>query len=264
MPLDPYYHWLGIPPGEQPPNHYRLLGLTLFETHLEAICNAADRQMAHVRTFQSGPQAALSQQILREIAVARICLLDPAKKAAYDAELRAKVVPPELPEPLDVTVAPPPVAIARVAEHRRTNVVVHAAKIAGGGIAGMLVLVLLLRHAFLIDVTGLLPLRSTVPSQQLPERTPEVRISYQEPEARSQKPEDAQGTATQGKEPAAGQGIAAEPSTNKSEGKAPSPAIEKKGRKKKKGPPKPSATPPVSSDTSNHGETALSTTNSTT
>ena len=25
--FDPYYKWLGIPPEEQPPNHYRLLGI---------------------------------------------------------------------------------------------------------------------------------------------------------------------------------------------------------------------------------------------
>ena len=24
--FDPYHIWLGIPPEEQPPNHYRLLG----------------------------------------------------------------------------------------------------------------------------------------------------------------------------------------------------------------------------------------------
>ena len=26
-----YHKWLGIPPEEQPPNHYRLLGIALFE-----------------------------------------------------------------------------------------------------------------------------------------------------------------------------------------------------------------------------------------
>jgi hypothetical protein len=26
-PFDPYHRWLGIPPQEQPPNHYRLLAL---------------------------------------------------------------------------------------------------------------------------------------------------------------------------------------------------------------------------------------------
>lgn len=25
VPFDPYHKWLGIPPKDQPPNHYRLL-----------------------------------------------------------------------------------------------------------------------------------------------------------------------------------------------------------------------------------------------
>ena len=29
--FDPYYRWLGIPPEEQPPDHYRLLGVKVFE-----------------------------------------------------------------------------------------------------------------------------------------------------------------------------------------------------------------------------------------
>lgn len=29
--FDPYEQWLGIPPSEQPPDHYRFLGLSLFE-----------------------------------------------------------------------------------------------------------------------------------------------------------------------------------------------------------------------------------------
>jgi hypothetical protein len=53
--LDPYYKWLGIAPTEQPPNHYRLLGLNLFEPDLDVIENGADRQMAHLRSFQAGP-----------------------------------------------------------------------------------------------------------------------------------------------------------------------------------------------------------------
>ena len=74
-----YHVWLGIPPQEQPPNHYRLLGIALFERDLDVIDHAADRQMAHVRTFQSGRNAALSQQLLNELAAARICLLNPAQ-----------------------------------------------------------------------------------------------------------------------------------------------------------------------------------------
>jgi hypothetical protein len=89
-----YHVWLGIPPSEQPPNHYRLLGIAAFETDLDVIEHAADRQMAHVRTFQSGRHAALSQQILNELAAARLCLLSPDKKTAYDTELLTTVRDP--------------------------------------------------------------------------------------------------------------------------------------------------------------------------
>ena len=30
--FDPYYEWLGIVPKDQPPHHYRLLGIQPFET----------------------------------------------------------------------------------------------------------------------------------------------------------------------------------------------------------------------------------------
>lgn len=40
--FDPYHKWLGIPPKAQPPNHYRLLGLELYEDDLEVIVAAAD------------------------------------------------------------------------------------------------------------------------------------------------------------------------------------------------------------------------------
>lgn len=89
--FDPYRKWLGIPPAEQPPDHYRLLGVGRFEDDADTIANAADRQMAHVRAFQTGPHSALSQQLLNELATARICLLDRGKKAEYDAHLRAEL-----------------------------------------------------------------------------------------------------------------------------------------------------------------------------
>jgi hypothetical protein len=41
-----------------------------------------------VRTFQVGKYSALSQRLLNELSAARVCLLDPAKKAAYDDQLR--------------------------------------------------------------------------------------------------------------------------------------------------------------------------------
>ena len=56
--FDAYYKWLGIPPDEQPPNHYRLLAIRLFEPDADVIAGAADRQMAHLRSFQSGQHSA--------------------------------------------------------------------------------------------------------------------------------------------------------------------------------------------------------------
>ena len=88
--FDPYHKWLGIPPAEQPPNHYRLLAIPLFESDPDVIANAADQHMGHVRSFQIGVHTELSQRLLNEIAAARVCLLDARKKAVYDAALRCK------------------------------------------------------------------------------------------------------------------------------------------------------------------------------
>ena len=85
--FDAYHRWLGIPPSEQPPHHYRLLALEPFEADEEVIRAAADRQMGHLRTFQSGRHAALSQKLLNEVASAWVCLLTPARKQEYDAWL---------------------------------------------------------------------------------------------------------------------------------------------------------------------------------
>ena len=87
--LDPYHRWLGIPPKDQPPNHYRLLGIERFEPDEEVMRDAAEQRMAHVRTYQLGQYSELSQKILNELAAAKACLLDPQKKAIYDRQLRA-------------------------------------------------------------------------------------------------------------------------------------------------------------------------------
>lgn len=86
--FDPYHRWLGIPPEDQPPDHYRLLGLQRFEDVPEVIETAADRQMSHLRTYQTGSRSDLSQKLLNEVAAAKITLLNADKKSAYDAALR--------------------------------------------------------------------------------------------------------------------------------------------------------------------------------
>ncbi len=47
--FDPYHEWLGIPPEDQPANHYRLLGLELFEADWHVIESTSLKQIAHIR-----------------------------------------------------------------------------------------------------------------------------------------------------------------------------------------------------------------------
>lgn len=87
--FDPYYTWLGIPRAEQPPDHYRLLGVRQFEENTDVIVNGMDQRMQYLRSMQVGKRAALTQKLLNEISTAGGCLLDKSRKKAYDQELRA-------------------------------------------------------------------------------------------------------------------------------------------------------------------------------
>lgn len=85
--FDPYYKWLGIPPSEQPPDHYRLLGIALYESDPEVIAHAADQRMAHLKNFQAGQHSVTSQRLLNQIAAAKLVLLSPRQKETYDRQL---------------------------------------------------------------------------------------------------------------------------------------------------------------------------------
>ncbi len=104
--FDPYHKWLAIPPAEQPPHHYRLLGVALYETDLDVIEAAADRQMSYIRQCATGPYTKESQKILNELSAARVCLLNPAKKTAYDSELKARLAPAKPAEPATAIARP--------------------------------------------------------------------------------------------------------------------------------------------------------------
>lgn len=112
--FDPYRKWLGIPAAEQPPNHYRLLAIAPFEDDPDVIEIAADQRMAHLRTLQTGPHAALSQKLLNELAGAKLCLLKPEEKAAYDANLRTRFAASQ---PAAVAVGPPAMTLAQPMPH---------------------------------------------------------------------------------------------------------------------------------------------------
>jgi len=89
--FDPYQQWFGIPTGEQPPDHYRLLGVEPFCDDSERIAQAADQQMMRIGALLRGDHAREAQRILGQLASAKICLADPNTKTTYDAALRGRL-----------------------------------------------------------------------------------------------------------------------------------------------------------------------------
>lgn len=57
---------------DQPPNHYRLLGLELFEENRSVIDAAANREMSFIKEYQAGADSELSQKLLNELSAARL------------------------------------------------------------------------------------------------------------------------------------------------------------------------------------------------
>jgi hypothetical protein len=86
--FNPYQQWLGIADAVGTPNHYRLLGLRLFEDQPAIISAAAARLAGIVSSQLTGQYAAEAQRLLAEFDVARNCLLNPTAKTQYDAALR--------------------------------------------------------------------------------------------------------------------------------------------------------------------------------
>ena len=82
QPFDPYHKWLGIKPEEQPPNYYRLLGVSVFESDEDVIDSAAEQRMTFLQACATGDQIALSRKLLNQVSKARVTLLNPEKKAA--------------------------------------------------------------------------------------------------------------------------------------------------------------------------------------
>ena len=120
--FDPYYKWLGIPPKDQPPNHYRLLGIELFERDRDVIDAAANRVMAYLKELAVGDEAEYSQKLLNEVARARLCLLNKEKKGVYDETLRGELDAERSKTALSVA-EPPPVRESSVPVMRQGEVV---------------------------------------------------------------------------------------------------------------------------------------------
>ena len=85
--FDPYHKWLGIPPEDQPPTFYRLLGIAPFEADSDVIANAANRQIVHLRQMLGGANRELAARLLAEVGTAKTTLLSPQEKTKYDQSL---------------------------------------------------------------------------------------------------------------------------------------------------------------------------------
>jgi hypothetical protein len=124
--FDPYSQWLGILGQDRPVDHYCLLGITRFTQDRVAIELAADRRMALLRSYQNGPRGRLTQQLLNEVAAAKLCLINTAARAAYDAMLEGLALATE-PPPLASSSAqriPPAVPQSNAPEQRELLAVI--------------------------------------------------------------------------------------------------------------------------------------------
>ena len=89
--MDPYFEWMGISAEEQPPDHYRLLALPVFEENPKAIQAAARRSLQRIEAHRPD-HAPLCDRLKKEIQAAQKCLLDPDRKADYDRTLQARMM----------------------------------------------------------------------------------------------------------------------------------------------------------------------------
>ena len=114
--FDPYWEWLEIPPEDQPPTFYRLLGLDDFEDDLATIDAAAKQTTAYLHPMAAGPNRESVQKLLSEVAKARRTLLGSEAKEAYDESLQVEDSNPE-PPPLPV----PPVEQNTVSQNEASS-----------------------------------------------------------------------------------------------------------------------------------------------
>jgi hypothetical protein len=156
--FDAYFKWLGIPPAEQPPSHYRLLGVPELVDDPDVIESAADQRMSHLRGLQTGKNAAHAQRLLNEVSQARVCLLNAEQKRAYDQRLRSSkpdvpkgkppaAVPMSAESPLAAPAArPAPLQINTQGNQRGRAIWMHPAVLglAMAGVVGLMLVVVVL------------------------------------------------------------------------------------------------------------------------
>ncbi|QDT40241.1 Leucine Rich repeats (2 copies) [Gimesia alba] len=88
MSFDAYHKWLGIPPEEQPPHYYQLLGISVKERDPEVIETAAQRQRSILEENLHGPHRKAASQLIFEVEEAELTLLSPELREEYDRQVR--------------------------------------------------------------------------------------------------------------------------------------------------------------------------------
>ncbi|HVX61943.1 MAG TPA: hypothetical protein VHC19_15105 [Pirellulales bacterium] len=89
--FNPYRAWLGVESRFSTPTHYELLGVAPAKANGEAIAEGFRRQMSRLNPHMAGEHGALAQKVATELSNARVVLLTPTTKKAYDAELAARI-----------------------------------------------------------------------------------------------------------------------------------------------------------------------------
>lgn len=97
--LDPYREWLGISDERRPPTLYQLLGLPPGTSDPRLIEAAVARQLAKVQSHIAGSYSKDAWRIIDEITLAKTTLLDPAKRAGYDAIFGTGAAKPKASKP---------------------------------------------------------------------------------------------------------------------------------------------------------------------
>lgn len=88
MSFDSYHKWLGIPPDQQPPHYYQLLGISVNELDTEVIQTAAQRQRASIEDHLHGAHHREASQLIYEIEEAELTLLSPELREDYNKRVK--------------------------------------------------------------------------------------------------------------------------------------------------------------------------------
>lgn len=129
-----YREWLGIASQSDIPSYYELLGLRPLEPDTTQIEAAYQRQSARLTAQLAGGQADVAQRLLGEIAEARLTLLTPTAKRAYDTALAATIAStaPAANPPVEMPAAPAAMPAQPVAAYPAMPLAVQGQQPAAG------------------------------------------------------------------------------------------------------------------------------------